>query len=127
MPNRKPTVVHELSGAFKKNPQRRRTHEPVPRGGIGPAPDWFTDSQRQCWDDVVTACPDGVATSSDRLSLEVLAVLLDQFRREAGEMKAGLISRLDILLCRFGLAPADRSRVEVPKQFTDNPYARLDR
>lgn len=52
---RKPTKILELSGAFKKDPQRKeaRASEPVfPSGAIEP-PDWLDMDAREIWSQVV--------------------------------------------------------------------------
>jgi hypothetical protein len=125
--HRKPTIVHELSGAFKKNPDRgrARANEPQPKAGIGPAPGHLSEVEQRCWDEIVGIAPNGVLYDSDRISLEITAVLLAKFREERTDMKAALIARLEGLLARFGLSPADRSKVMVPDSAAKNPFGRI--
>ena len=65
-------------------------------------------------------------TDSDRLSLELAANLLAQFRADPVEFPAARLVRLEALLGKFGMTPADRSKVggkkEAPK---GNPFADL--
>jgi hypothetical protein len=125
--HRKPTIVHELSGAFKKNPQRgkNRLNEPVPRAGIGPAPSHLDDAEQLAWDEIVNILPGGVAYDSDRLALEMTAVLLVRFRRDKSDIPAALFGRLESMLGRFGLTPADRSKILVPDKAAKNPFGQL--
>ena len=124
---RKPTVVHELSGAFRKNPDRARArvNEPQPRAGIGPPPSHLGEDEQRAWDEIVGILPGGVAFNSDRLALEMTAVLLVRFRRDQSEMSAALFARLEGLLGRFGLTPADRSKIVVPDREAKNPFGQL--
>jgi hypothetical protein len=122
---RKPTNVLELKGAFKKDPQRKRPSEPVPTGGIGPAPSALPAKLRVIWDEVVAICPPGVLGNSDRIALEALVRLLNEFRTDYAEFSGARMSQLVSLMGRFGLTPSDRSKIVVPKGKEKNPFANL--
>ena len=125
MSRRKPTKVLQLSGAFRKNPNRARI-DPDTEALKAP-PKHLSDSQRQIWADIVRAAPKGVITEADRFSLEILCTLVDQFRTKPADMLAAKLVRLDVLLGKFGLTPSDRSKVAAPARKTDsgNPFADL--
>jgi hypothetical protein len=66
---RKPGAVLELTGAFRKNRQRKRT-EPPATGPLGDPPEHFTAEQAVVWHELAAACPPGVLTRSGRLLVE---------------------------------------------------------
>jgi hypothetical protein len=67
---RKPTAVLELTGAFRKNPQRKRT-EPPTAGPLGDPPEHFTAEQAAVWHELASICPPGVLMRSDRVVVEI--------------------------------------------------------
>ena len=114
-----------MRGAYKKDPQRVRTGEPVGVGGIGDAPDRFTELQIAAWKEIVATCHAGVLCTADRIAVELAAVLLADFRSNASDMPAAKLARLDSLLARFGMTPSDRSKVSVPKKPAENPFSKV--
>jgi len=123
--HRKPTAVHELTGAFKKNPDRgrARSNEPVPKAGIGQAPSHMSDHARGCWDEIVGIVPNGVLYDSDRIIVEIAANLLSEYRT-AG-LKTSELTALRASLASLGLTPADRSKISVPDAAAKNPFGQL--
>ncbi|MES9885461.1 MAG: hypothetical protein ABW140_01520 [Candidatus Sedimenticola sp. 6PFRAG1] len=107
-----PTNILELRGSFDKNPQRKRLKEPKPKGKLGTPPRHFDKEQKAAWRELVKIMPDGVAFDSDRWAVEVTVRLMVELRN-AGSVSAAKISRLETLLARLGLTPADRSKVQV--------------
>lgn len=123
---RTPSNVLELRGAYKRHPERReeRAGEPEPQGEIGPAPAHLDEMARQCWEEVVSIAPIGVLGDCDRLHLEVVAELL-ALKRTVGieAIDPAKLNRLDAMLGKLGLNPADRSKVKVAKTGTSaNPF-----
>ena len=122
---RTPTNVLDARGAFKKNPQRRR-QDAEPSGQLGAAPAHLECEALQAWEEIKRSAPRDVLTESDRLALEVAAQLLAQFRTDPVEFPAAKLVRLEALLGKFGMTPADRAKVggkkEAPK---GNPFADL--
>lgn len=113
---RTPTNVLELRGAYKKNPQRadERENEPEPKAGIGEAPEWMCSDEKKAWDYIVGIAPIGVLGDSDRAYLEIAAELLALKRRVGVEkVEASKLNRLETMLSKLGLNPADRSRVKI--------------
>lgn len=123
---RTPTNILELKGAFKKNPQRARKAEPVPTGGIGPAPKRMTKRQQEAWDEVVTNCPAGVMGNSDRIALEVVVVRIAAYQDSTELPPVQEATFIFNALGRFGMTPSDRSKIIVPKGKEKNPFADLD-
>ncbi|WP_303288237.1 hypothetical protein [Marinobacter sp. SS8-8] len=107
---RKPAKIQEIS-AWKKNPQRRREEfEPV--DDVGKAPQWLA-VEYEIWEELVAMLPPGILGSSDRVALEALCKLIFKMRHDFDNMSAAQLGRLENLLGKFGLTPADRSRVMV--------------
>jgi len=122
---RTPTNVLELRGAFKKDPQRKRS-EPETVGTLTDAPDYLDDEVRAIWAEFVKCAPIGVMTESDRLSLEIACHLMREFRQNPVEFTAAKIGRLQALLGSFGMTPADRAKLATPsKANEENPFESL--
>lgn len=127
---RTPTNVLDLRGAFKKNPDRKRDREdePQPKAGIGPPPKWFKADEKRAWDYLVGIAPIGVLGDSDRAYLEIASRLLAYSRRlSIEELEQAKVNRLETMLSKLGLNPADRSRVKVggrqlSKTKSGNPF-----
>ena len=73
--HRKPTELLELSGAFQRNPNRRRPVEPKSPHPIGEPPACLAPDEAGCWREFVSNAPAGVLTAGDRWALEALARL----------------------------------------------------
>jgi phage terminase small subunit len=111
---RKPTAVLELTGAFKKDPQRRRENEPKPSGPLGEEPLHFDEELKAIWRELVVMVPAGVLTISDRWLVELACRTMQQVRK--GTALAAERNLLLSCLSRMGLTPADRSKIAVPKE-----------
>jgi hypothetical protein len=109
--NRTPTVILEARGSFigHKNRREARAGEPVVTKRLGSPPKTFTDEQKQLWREFAKIVPPGVATYADRWVVEIVVCAMAKFR--AGTITGAERSQLTSLLSRFGLPPADRSRV----------------
>jgi hypothetical protein len=68
-----------------------------------------------------------VLTEADRVGLEICCALLNQFRLDPVEFPAAKLVRLEALLGKFGMTPADRAKVAGPaqKKPQGNPFAGL--
>jgi hypothetical protein len=133
---RKPTALHELNGTWDKHPERRRArqHEPKPTGPLGGPPaaflDQFSETSRSLlaiWNELIHMAPPGVLTSADRFHVELTCRLMHRVRTE--QATAGEYSRLDSLLGKMGMNPADRSKVSVAptaaSQASSNPFEEI--
>ena len=109
--NRTPTAILESRGSFinHKNRKEARAGEPVVTKRLGSPPKTFTDEQKQLWREFSKIVPAGVATYADRWAVEIVVCAMAKFR--AGNISGAETGHLTSLLSRFGLTPADRSRV----------------
>ena len=126
--HRTPTVTLMTRDTFGKNPARarQRAGEPQPSQAIGPAPATLSVEHRACFDEIVQRSHIGVLSSADSIAVEMAAALLAAFRRDPENLSAAKFARLEALLGRFGMTPADRSKVTVaPLSDTSNPAARF--
>lgn len=122
---RTPTNVLDARGSFKKHPERKR-QDAEASGPLEASPDHINGAVLNAWNEIVESAPLDVLTNSDRISLEIAANLLAQFRKDPIEFTAAKLVRLEALLGKFGMTPADRAKVggkkEAPK---GNPFADL--
>lgn len=117
-----PTKVLDLSGAFKKHPERARPNEPTVETKFDKsAPAHLDAHEQRCWDEIVKQIPAGVLSSSDLLSLEVCAKLLAEWREDSRGMATARIARMTNEMGKFGLNPSARASLTVEKPKT-NPY-----
>lgn len=125
---RKPTNILNLTGAFDKNPARRkaRANEPKDLGELGDPPQRLNAEQLKAWNEIVENAAYGVLTKSDRHSLEITAVLLAEFWETGALMTGTHLNILNTSLGKMGLNPSDRSRVTVQQQKEENPFAKFD-
>lgn len=129
---RKPTALHILTGSDKKHPDRmrERANEPKPTGELGACPKRFGAAQKEvtaAWKYIAACCPAGVLTDMDRPAVMQAAALLAEFWRDPFGFPSQRHARLHSLLASFGMTPATRSKVVVPKPDADdaNPFARF--
>jgi len=116
---RKPSAMHELSGSFDAHPERKKARElePKPDGPLGPAPSFFDPNEYTgkrllaIWNEIIAEAPPGVLTISDRKHVELACRLM--YRIRSSTAKSGDYSRLDALLGKMGMNPADRSKVSI--------------
>jgi hypothetical protein len=109
----------EMTGADVKHPERmaERAAQPKPEGPLGPPPTCFNPQSPsgaaliEIWKELTAQVPPGVLTVSDRMHVELACRLMYRVRRL--EAKSGDYSRLDILLGKMAMNPADRSKVNL--------------
>ena len=113
---RKPTKVHELSGAYKRNPQRRPKNEPQPEGKFDPEPPrHLMHLEKECWRQLVAAIPPQVATTADTMLIEQTSILMAMSRiGSVVPMKSSDRGLLLRCLSQLGCTPVDRSKIIVP-------------
>lgn len=112
---RTPTNVLDARGSFKKHPERKR-QDAETSGPLGAAPDHISGGVLDAWNEITGSAPREVLTGSDRISIELAANLLSQFRIDPTEFPAAKLVRLEALLGKFGMTPADRAKVGGKKQ-----------
>lgn len=120
---RKLTSQLEASGAFIKDPQRRRPPNMISNQPIGDPPEWLSDEECAIWFDLVADIPEGELTRPDRYALALLAQL--QGRAQRDELTGVERGQLIKMFALFGMSPSDRSRVLAPTKNdeTSNPFA----
>lgn len=103
----------QVKGAVKINRGRfeSRKTAPTTTGEVGSPPKRLSSDQKTAWIEITTAIPSGIAGASDRVAVEMAAVLLAQFRSNPIEMQASRIAILMQLLSRLGLDPQARTRL----------------
>lgn len=128
MPGRKPSAVLELTGAFDRNPSRRRARasEPQPDGPLGEPPEHLPPSVAGCWREIADLVCAGVLARSDRLILEHAAHLLDRLRSEHWRVSPAVLLRYEATLGQLGLSPTARSRLTVAKRQADESATPFD-
>lgn len=123
--HKKSSKIIHLEGNDKNHPERVNHNEPKPVEKIGNAPRHLTDEQKAIWNEIISQVPPGVITKMDRMTLEMVSVLMLKFRKAAepltvdmlaGEqalpkMQGNELSMLMKGLQTLGMTPADRSRV----------------
>jgi hypothetical protein len=124
---RVPTAILRARGGFITHKDREvaRAGEPVETRKLGAPPKTFTEGQKAAWREFAKMVPRGVATYADRWAVELIVTSMTKFR--SGAYRAADLSTISNLLARFGLTPADRSRVVAtigPKP--DDEWAELD-
>jgi hypothetical protein len=132
---RKPTVELELKGAFKKDPQRRRSreNEPKPSGVLGDPPEEFRPEEKSIWLELASIAPPKVLTNTDRWIVEMAVKIMSRLRKEGigGRygVQVGELAQLKACLSAMGMTPVDRSKVIVTNDPNDqkqqDPFAEL--
>ena len=112
---RTPTNVLAMRGAFKHDPQRKRV-DPDVDGDIGSPPPYFNAKEIVAWDEIVKGAPIGVLTSADRQIVEVLSRLIAECRENFIVFPVQKLARIESMLGKLGMTPADRSKVSGKKQ-----------
>lgn len=111
---RKPTNLLELSGAYKKDPQRKkaRQNEPSGGGGLGPYPGSRVGmTEEDAWNIIRTKAPKGVLEEADEEHVMLIARLMFLSWNDA--CTASERHLLATLLGKIGMNPSDRSRLQV--------------
>lgn len=145
---RTPTQVLEMSGAFDKNPQRRR-RDPRPAGPIGSAPVHLDEQERQLWNEFRRKAPERVLTAADRFLLEIICQLMARQRfpgKPCGcgakglcptcnatgfvgrcPLSNGELNALMQGIAKLGFTPVDRAKISVGsgKEQDENKFARF--
>lgn len=110
--HRTPSNILDARGSFRKNPQRARADATDARP-LGDPPMHLSEAQLAAWLEIVADAIPGLLNAADRVSVEIAAVTLAKIRD--GSAIGGDYRLLANLLGRFGMTPADRSRVSAPQ------------
>lgn len=131
-PVTKPTKLHILSGAMEKHPERHKDkliYEPKPEKKLGKPPKYFNKHEKECWNEIVGACVEGVLWDIDRFNVEMAAKLLSGFRTDP-DFHCAKMTLLHKTLAVMGMNPSDRSKLRVTpagekKEEKKDPWADL--
>jgi len=128
----KPQLMKDLNGSAKHNSGRANKDAPKVVRGIGPAPSYFSEGEREVWDYLVSVMFVGVLSETDRPTFELMSKLFYRFRHGEFDKEAVIpqlngaeLSRLDSLMSRYGMTPSDRQKIVVPKGENDNPFGEM--
>jgi len=119
---RKPSATMEASGAFDRDPARRRK-DPETTGELGRAPKHLKPEHKKIWTELAKLLPVGVARNADKFSFELIVSLMYKQRFEA--ISGSELATLCSLLGKFGLDPQSRAKVAMPvstKVDASNPF-----
>ena len=110
---RKPTAALELSGAFKRNPQRKRDRagEPVVDKPVGPPPRHLREQAQTIWNRITRSDAGTWLRVSDRDALEVYCGLKAQAETAFASMQGARISLLNKYQNDLGLTAVARTEV----------------
>jgi hypothetical protein len=122
---RNPDKVQEISGAWKKNPQRRRVQSDALKnaGKIGnPPEEWTADAETngrcgemlRIWNQIVAQDVLGVLNASHRILVENTCHLMYKIRRASmgyGKATSGDFAQVKANLAAMGMTPIDSPRV----------------
>ena len=111
------TAILELRGAFRKDPQRARPHEPeVTAPFVLDPPAHLSAEAAACWREIAGIAPAGVLTAADVVVVEMLADLLAEYRCAPSAMASSKLGHMRQMLRSLGLDPSGRASLVVPKK-----------
>ena len=101
----------ELTGAWEKDPQRRRPKPPKSNNPLGKCPDYLNAQEKKCWRELVAYAIPGTLTEADRWICETACVLMARLRSDSAGCNATQITALVNTIGRLGMTPVDRARL----------------
>lgn len=113
----KPNHLKLINGSAKHNPDRHRDDHLIPEPkklDVGNPPRYFNKELKKVWREVKKIIPDGVAGDSDRISFEMLCLVIYRIRT-SDDFVASHFQQYIALSSRFGLTPSDRQKVKIPE------------
>lgn len=126
---RKPTNILELKGSIKKDPLRfkDRENEPQNVNPVGDPPEYLSDEVKAAWYQIVNESIDGVLGEADRIAIEMCAGLYVKLRSPPSDDGKPIATAQDHTqffryLTQFGMVPADRSKISIPKKKPVNKF-----
>lgn len=123
-PPRKPSNILELKGTFKKDPKRRRNPAKPVNAPLGSPPAHLTQQQIDVWNEICRIAPPNILKMTDRMSLELFACLMAEFRADPVLFSSARVAQLMALFGRFGMTPSDREKLSLDQgEITPPKYA----
>lgn len=117
-----PREIAELKGATRVHPERYRKDVPAVEQPLGEAPAHLSATAKAIWFEIEGLAPIKVLKGADRVALEILATLLEEYRAAPSEFSAAKIGHVIGLLARLGMTPADRQKLGTEKPPEGNPF-----
>jgi phage terminase small subunit len=117
-----PREIADLKGATRHDPQRYRKEMPAVDQPLGNPPEKLSVEAQSAWFELSGLAPTGVLKGSDRIMLEMAAVLLVKFRADPDEFPSSKMTHLIGILARLGMSPADRQKLGTEKLPEGNPF-----
>lgn len=108
-----PRELAELKGSIAKNPQRYRNEVPKHTGELGEPPKHMKAKAKKCWYELQTICIPATLTAAERLTFELLANFMVDYRADPTKFPAMKYPAMLGLMSRLGMNPADRQRIGV--------------
>ena len=118
--------MHVVSGTYRKDRHGDRDSEPKIAEPLGGPPEGWRIEAKLLWAELCDLIPAGVATKADRVMFETLLRLVAKMREGPEAMTPALAAQIRTACAVFGMTPADRSRVSVPRLPEENPFAKFD-
>ena len=103
----------DTRGAFLQNPRLKHDDAPTSTVPLGDPPAHLSHEEQDIWIEVSEQLLPGVGKESDRIAFEALVILIGRMR--FGLLKATELVAMVSLCARFGMTPADRSKISVEK------------
>ena len=124
MPRTKKSArILELTGAYKKNPQRKNHNEPVVESLTeADIPAGLNPQERDAFKRLMDYMPPGVYTVAEIPLLTMAARYQTQFDNDPEEFPASKASLLTKCLIHLGMTPGGRSKLTVPKAGEKNKF-----
>lgn len=121
MPNiRKPTSVHRLQGTYRPSRHNERTNEPICANPLGKPPSELNKVEKKYFNQIANESITGVLGEADRIAVSLAAKLMALIHSPEGAT-AAQTAQLIKLLSQFGMTPADRSKIDIPKPKSTEP------
>ncbi len=117
-----PRAILELKGVKKTHPERLRVreHEPENINPVGDPPEHLPDPEQAIWARIKEESIPGVLGQADRIAIEMACKLYVRVKEDTA---TGVdYNQLIKLLSQFGMTPADRSRLSIPKPVGKGKY-----
>jgi hypothetical protein len=111
----------ELSGAFRKHPERKRVDPPT-SGPLGDPPPTLDEQYHATWHELASMAHVGVLQRADRILVEIAVRVLYSLRTTALP-KSSQFGTLIKCLSLMGMSPVDRSKVYVTQDKPANPFS----
>jgi hypothetical protein len=119
---RKSARALELSGSFRKNPQRKRVD--TKSDGAIPAYRRGPVDVGSIYNEICRSAPPNLLRRADAHAVELLSIALSEARKHPEDLTAGQISAITSLLHKLGCTPSGRQNIDAPIASTPDKNAK---